>query len=177
MNAMSTHLAAINSGTVTKTNVIGIRKALNHVQRLRAGWPGNRSNATADEVSEIERRLRMVRPTVTGKLHDSGLKLLRDPRYAKRFDWRQRSIIEHRDARFSLVGYECLGRAGVYAVPVYEIYAPATRGALAGDSYPAGEWHGGGKFLFYNVPWQQTAFQDESMRGPQFGLEGRRYAA
>lgn len=136
MNAMASHLAAINGGTVTKTQVIGIRKAINHVERIRAGFSGNRSNATAEELFEIEKRLRMREPIVTGELHTSGLKLLRDPRYAKRFDERQRCVIEASDAHFQLVRYDRCGRRGEYAVPVYRIIG------------------GSGNFLFRNIAWQ-----------------------
>lgn len=146
---MNKHMAAIKGGTVTKTNVIGIRKAINHAERLRAGYTGNRSNATVAEVDAIEAALAAREPIVTGELHESGLKVLRNPRYAKRFDSAQRAIIEASDAFFQLVRFDLVDN-GMHAVPVYRIIAK------------------GGNFLFRNVSWQTAAYtrDDDVISGP-----------
>src|SRR3954470_14334187 len=80
------HFNAIADGRVTKSNVIGIRKAINHVERLRAGYSGNRSSVTPDQAAWLERALADREPHVVGELHESGLKLLRSPRYRKRWN-------------------------------------------------------------------------------------------
>jgi hypothetical protein len=131
------HIAAIQSGAVERTNVIGIRKALNADARARAGFrngttsPKINDNALAELMFELDR----TRPRVTGDLHDSGLKLLRDRRYAKRLA-AYADIIEW-PSHFELWGWEAFGRRGEYHVPIYR---------LVGQN--------GGAFKFYNVPWQ-----------------------
>lgn len=147
MSAMQKHLDAIASGTVTKTNVIGIRKAINHIERLNAGWSGNRSAATVDEVFAVEQALAEQRPRVGGELHDTGVKLLQSPRYRKRWQpWQSEAIaaIDH----FRLVAYDRIGSRGQYSVPVYAVWAkiPPKGDALDGGSYEA--------FRFRNIPWQ-----------------------
>lgn len=140
-SAAQRHLNAIERGEVTKTNVIGIRKALNHVERLRAGWPGNRSSVTPAEADVLEAALARLQPTVTGELHESGLKVLRSPRYSKRWNDRQAAIIERLD-RFALVRFDRIGDA--QTVPVYR--------AISNDR---------GTFLFRNIPWQSTYYRGE----------------
>lgn len=82
--AMGRHMAAIASGNVTKTNVIGLRKAVNHVERLAKGWSGNRCAATPSEVAAALEALGAKTPIVRGELHASGVRLLTDRRYRKR---------------------------------------------------------------------------------------------
>lgn len=146
MTAAERHLKAIAAGEVTKSNVIGIRKAINHVERLRAGWSGNRSNVTSAEVDAIEEALRQREPCVVGELHESGLKLLRSPRWRKRWNERQRGIIERLD-HFALVRFDRIER-GTHAIPVYRAIATT-----------------GQSFLFRNIPWQ-TAYYEGEESGP-----------
>lgn len=129
------HLAAIESGRVTKSNVIGLRKALNADARRDAGYSvssvapklsGHELRRTIDALTEHH-------PTVLGELHDSGVKLLRSPRYAKRLA-SVRSIIESRSIRFDLVRFHWID--ALHVVPVYRCISFA------------------GSFTFYNVPWQ-----------------------
>lgn len=139
------HLDAINAGTVDKTNVIGIRKAINHVERLRAGYSGNRSSVTPEQADALEYAIRLHRPRVVGELHETGLKVLRSPRYAKRWtDWQRKAIdaLDH----FRLVGFERID--GTHATPVYAVWAkvPPKGDALDGGTYEA--------FWFRNVAWQ-----------------------
>lgn len=147
MRTAEKHLAAIRAGTVTKSNVIGIRKAFNAFERERAGY-GNSTTAprmTADDYSAIECALRENPPRVAGELHDSGLKVLRNPRYAKRWTERQAGIIDKLD-HFKLAGFEWID--ATHCVPVYR----AVTGA--GDS-----------FAFRNLPWQ-TAYYMGGESGP-----------
>jgi len=144
MSAMQKHLDAIAAGRVTKTNIIGIRKAINHIERLRRGWPGNRSNATEQELFAVERMIADLKPRVAGELHETGVKLLQSPRYKKRWDrWQQEAIdvIDH----FQLIRYD---RIEANAVSVYEVWAkvPPKGAGLDGASYQA--------FRFRNIPWQ-----------------------
>lgn len=131
-SAMARHMAAIASGNVTKTNVIGLRKACNHVGRLRQGWSGNRSHATADEVREAMAALERHKPMVRGELHASGVKLLTDRRYKKRLEHVADRIATLHS--FSLVGFH--EYAACTFVPVYMAYSDR------------------GYFRFYNIPWQ-----------------------
>jgi len=147
MNAMQKHLKAITSGTVTKTNMIGIRKAINHIERLNNRWSGNHIAATYDEVSAVEQALHDHRPRVIGELHDTGIKLLQSPRYRKRWQPWQKLAIDAID-HFRLARYDRIGQYGEYSVPVYEVWAktPPKGDVVDGSSYQA--------FSFRNIPWQ-----------------------
>jgi hypothetical protein len=131
------HIDAITSGEVTKTNIIGLRKALNTSARRRAGLS---VSTTSPNVSEDDIHLALAlidreRPKVGGELHDSGVKLLQNKRYAKR-------LAEYEDviawpSHFELCGFDRLGLYGNHSVPVYR---------LVGQN--------GGSFKFRNIPWQ-----------------------
>jgi len=133
------HLTAIHSGQVTATNVIGIRKAINArawcdlVRRYHGKLP-----MTAYQLSEIRAAIYRKRPRVTGTLHETGLAVLRNPRYRKRFDERQTSIIHAPDAHFTLEGFEWITERTV--TPVYAVWA------RQGDVLQG--------FTFRNIPWQ-----------------------
>lgn len=132
--AMARHIAAIRSRNVTKRNVIGLRKAINHVDRLASGWSGNRSNATFAEVDSAMAALAECKPMVRGDLHASGVRILTDKRYAKRL-----APVADKIAKlmsFHLVGFECI-KTG-YHVPIYEADTQA------------------GNFRFYVIPWQSA---------------------
>ena len=141
------HLDAIESGTVEKTNVIGIRKVLAHVARLRAGYSGNRCNATPYEARTLELTLERVKPRVVGELHETGLELLRSRRYAKRWQPWQQAAIDAAD-HFRLSRFDRIGHGGLHMVPVYEVWAkvPPKGDAMDGGTYQA--------FSFRNIPWQ-----------------------
>lgn len=145
--AAQRHLAAIKSGEVTKTNIIGIRKALNHVARLEARLSGNRCSVTPAEAREIESAIAAHRPRVVGELHDSGLKLLRSPRYRKRLE----SVRPGIDAleSFRLVGFEFID--SLHVTPIYAAWAhvPPVKGR---DPFPPGATYEA--FKFRNVAWQ-----------------------
>lgn len=129
------HMKAICSGEVGKTNVIGLRKVLNHTWRIQRGWSGNRVNVTPEEAGQLESALERCQPKVTGELHASGLKLLQDRRYRKRLE-PVADIIANLDC-FRLIGFTEAGDTNGHHVPVYR--------AIAKD---------GKKFTFYNVAWQ-----------------------
>lgn len=131
-SAMEKHLAAIKAGEVTKTNVIGLRKALNHNERVSRGWSRNRNAATPEEVSEAVAALGRIEPRVVGDLYETGLTVLQNKRYRKRLAEVQ-PIIDTLES-FHLVDFENVGKW--YYTPVYEARSPA------------------GRFTFVNVPWQ-----------------------
>ncbi len=128
------HLDAIQSGSVSKTNVIGLRKAFNADLRRSNGWSVPKSAMPADQVWNLYEAVEKVAPIVAGDLHDSGLSVLRNKRYRKRLADVQ-PIIDTLQ-RFRLCGWEFIGQRGQYAVPVYKAEGKA------------------GSFRFINIPWQ-----------------------
>lgn len=143
LKSIARHTAAINAGTVEKTNVIGIRKAINAMERNAWNEP-----EMVDAQFELEQAIAERRPTVVGALHDSGVKVLRNPRYAKRWNERERGIID-RLHHFELVRFDRLGARGRYSVPVYRAVGVTGQG-----------------FAFRNVPWQ-TAYYAGLDDGPR----------
>jgi hypothetical protein len=137
------HLAAVQAGTVTKTNVIGIRKAINELERNAWNPP-----AMIDAQFELEQAIAERRPTVAGELHESGLKVLRNPRYAKRWNEREAGIIS-RLHHFELVRFDRVGPRGRYGMPVYRAVDATGQG-----------------FAFRNIPWQ-TAYYAGLEDGPR----------
>lgn len=133
--AMQRHLDAIASGQVTASNIIGIRKAANHVARLRQGWSGYRSNATPAEVTAAFQALAKGEPLVRGESHAAGVRVLNNRRYANRWTAQERRVIETLHG-FRLAGFECLDDS--HHVPVFR---------ALGET---------GSFLFRNVPWQSA---------------------
>lgn len=131
------HLAAIKAGTVTKTNVIGLRKAINADERRQRGFSVGSTcpKWTSDEVSDMEMALEQYEPRVIGELHASGLTRLRSPRYRKRLE-SVRDIIDNLKS-FHLVSFDRIGDHGMQAIPVYRARAC-----------------NGKSFFFRNVPWQ-----------------------
>jgi hypothetical protein len=141
------HIAAIQAGEVERTNIIGIRKALNADARKREGFSTSATSPkiSDDDLAQLMFELDRNRPKVVGALHDSGLKLLRDRRYAKRLaDYAD--IIEW-PSHFELWDWMALGRWGQYHVPIYR---------LVGQN--------GGAFKFYNIPWQSGGNGPEIIR-------------
>lgn len=142
------HLAAVEAGSVTKTNVIGIRKLLNGAERRAQGWSVGMTTplGTRAEAAQILSAIAEHRPRVTGELHDGGLAVLRNHRHAKRLADFADSIaaLDH----FRLIGFDALGRHGAHHVPVYAAWAkiPPKGDALDGGTYEA--------FCFRNIPWQ-----------------------
>lgn len=133
--ALQAHEAAIRAGEVTKTNVIGLRKAINLAERGFAGWSVPKSAPDRDDVWQLENLLERDPPRVAGELHETGLALLRNKRFRKRLE-AVSDIIEW-PSHFELVRFDRIGRRDEYAVPVYR---------LTGQN--------GGTFTFRNIPWQ-----------------------
>lgn len=152
MSTFKKHLAAINAGEVTASNVIGLKKATSAFERRRAGWSVGMTapDWTVAEMAEIARALKTRQPTVAGPLHNSGLKQLRDRRYHKRWDEREAGIIARID-HFKLVGITGVGRRSHAAI------------FKAVDAT-------GQSFCFYNVPWQ-TADAEGIEGGPHVAFE------
>lgn len=93
--AYQAHLKALAEKVVTKTNVIGIRKLLNSTSRMSRGWSvsGN-PKGTPQQADTLLSMLRHQVPIVEGELVESGKKLLRDKRYAKRWTAGQQMMID-----------------------------------------------------------------------------------
>jgi hypothetical protein len=134
LKSIARHKAAVQSGRIEKTNIIGIRKAINAIER------GGEPSAMIDAVFKLECAIAEHRPAVVGSLHDSGLKVLRNPRYAKRWTARQQLTIANLD-HFELIRFDRLGDRGRYSVPVYRAVSRS-----------------GGSFAFRNIPWQTAYF-------------------
>lgn len=134
MNAFDKHIAAIKSGEVTKTNVIGMRKTLNAADRRYNGWSvgSTAPNVPQTKINAALAALEINPPRVVGDLHDSGVKLLNSPRYRQRLA-HVKPIIDSL-ASFHLFGFAEVG--DIY-VPIYI--------ARARD---------GREFKFINIPWQ-----------------------
>lgn len=133
------HLAAIRSGLVSKTNVIGIRKACNAANRRAAGYSVSCTapKVTASEVWAALDLIRELRPRVDAALHASGAAILNSKRYAKRWGAHERAVIAGL-SHFELAGFDCLPSPNDLQVsPVYR--------AVAKD---------GASFRFWNIAWQ-----------------------
>jgi hypothetical protein len=156
LKSIARHTAAVKSGKVEKTNIIGIRKAINAMEQ--GNWPA----AMIDAQFELERAIAECRPVVVGALHDSGLKVLRNPRYAKRWTREQKLAIDSFD-HFRLIRFDRIGHRGRYSVPVYAVFAKVP--PVAGrDPFPEGVTYQA--FAFRNIPWQ-TAHYDGLDDGPR----------
>jgi hypothetical protein len=131
---MNKHLAAIRSGNVTKTNVIGLRKALNADARRLAGYSVSSvaPKLKGAELAAIIAELEAKEPLVRGSLHESGVRIVTGPRYAKRFD-SVRHVVDSLHG-FRLVRFDDVAEVG--AVPVYRAIGSA------------------GSFLFRVIAWQ-----------------------
>lgn len=84
--AYAKHIRAIQSGNVTRSNIMGLRKAFNADLRRSNGWSTSSTcpKVTAEETLKLFDAVESFRPIVKGELHDSGVKLLQSPRYRKR---------------------------------------------------------------------------------------------
>lgn len=135
MGITNDHLNAIRRGHVTKTNVTGIRKALNADYRRQRGYSVSRSapKLQGAELASLMQELRNMRPTVTGDLDQSGFTLLRSQRWHKRWNDTQHSIIDNLES-FRLWDF-MQAEDGLFH-PIFQ--AVASNGA----------------FTFYNIPWQ-----------------------
>jgi hypothetical protein len=130
------HLAAIEADAVTKSNIIGLRKIFNMQTRrdLRLSVSRTAPRITEAEVRLLADAIAINQPRVTGELHDSGVKLLQNPRYRRRWTKAEAAIIADLD-HFRLAGFED-HRMGQHT-PVYRAFSKDGR-----------------SFAFWNIPWQ-----------------------
>jgi hypothetical protein len=128
------HMAAIVSGEVTKTNIIGVRKALNANSRRERGYSIGRCSPqfTFEQCDELLSAIHKYQPRVVGELHEGGIKALRNKRYAKQLAVYAPLIATV--VYFRLVDWQ-EWKDG-YWTPVWEAVSP------------------GKGFQFVNVPWQ-----------------------
>lgn len=150
MKSFEKHLAAIKAGRIERTNIIGIRKAFNAYDRASRGYSISRTAPaiTAEEFDAANLAIEQAQPTVAGALKESGLKVLQNPRYAKRWDERQRDIIADFD-QFELIRFDWIGPRFAHCVPVYRVRS-----------------RHGQSFAFRNIPWQ-TAWSLGEEDGPR----------
>lgn len=131
------HLADIKAGTVTKTNVIGIRKALNAASRTDNNWSNGCTSPrlTWIELDVILSALHSDQPIVTGELHETGVAQLTSKRYRKQLSEFADVIadIDH----FRLVAFEPIDPRETHWTPIYRCIGA-----------------NGHSFAFRNVPWQ-----------------------
>lgn len=140
MNTFQKHLAAITSGKITRSNIIGLRKGLNAYDRVSRGYSTSRTNPgfAMEQVDELYSAIEKHHPTALGELHEGGLTVLRNPRYAKRWTPAQERIIDGA-CRFDLIRFDWIGPRGEHCVPVYRVIS---RDCEA--------------FAFRNIPWQSA---------------------
>lgn len=130
------HIEAIKAGEVTKTTVIGLRKAMNADIRRSSGWSTSSKSPKVDPAT-LAAAIELVEathPIVTGELHETGLKQLQSKRYAKKLA--NVGDIIARIKTFRFAGFEYIGR-GDQVTPLY---------------YAEDDQHRG--FFFINTPWQ-----------------------
>ncbi len=137
IKAIARHRAAVEFGAVDKTNVIGIRKAINAME-IASVRRETVPVAEIDAIFELEQAIVERHPTVTGELHETGLGVLRNPRYAKRWTDAQRATIDGA-CRFDLIRFDRIGHSRWQAVPVYHVIA-----------------RDGSSFAFRNIAWQSA---------------------
>jgi hypothetical protein len=135
IKAIARHLTAVNAGKVEKTNIIGIRKAINALEQEREPAP-----EMSDAVFELECAIQEKEPLVTGALFLSGLDVLQNPRYRKRWTDSEREIIEDLDT-IRLARFDRVNPRGWQSVPVYRA-----------------KGRNGESFLYRNIPWQTAYF-------------------
>lgn len=135
LSALQRHMATIKTGEVTKTEVIGIRKAMNafNLDSER----GKESNVSFRELEQISELLWNIRPIVKGDLHDSGVELLQRKRYRRQLESVAEIVADI--SHFRLIGYHEDGGRVLKAYPVYRCFD-----------------HKGKSFPFYVIPWQSN---------------------
>jgi hypothetical protein len=141
------HAVAIASGNVDKSNVIGLRKAINADARRSARLSVSPSSPKLQgaELAATLDLLAQREPLVRGELHASGVRLLTDKRYAKRLQ-PVAEIVATLDG-FRLVRFDWLD--DLHCFPVYRAIGRA------------------GSFLFRSLPWQAVAYgRGDEIGGP-----------
>lgn len=148
MRVFEKHMAAIEGNAIERVNIIGLRKAINAVNRSAKGYSVSCTSpkVSFNELDILMSAIHKLRPQVVkgGELHNSGVKVLRNPRYRNRWTDRQKEIIETL-VYFRLVDFVPYADRGRGAVPVFEVVSPL------------------GSFEFVNVPWQSGGNGPEIM--------------
>lgn len=141
------HLVAIQSGLVTKSNIIGIRKAINTEARLCRGYSVSVASpkVTSSDLLEIKKAIGEFQPLVDDELKASGIRVLQDRRYRKRWNAAQGKVIEN-IISFRLVDFWDFDKT--HCVPIYEARS---------------SW---GSFQFFVIPWQ-SAYALGELSGPR----------
>lgn len=130
------HMAAIDANAVTKSNIIGLRKIFNRLARQDARLSvGKNPKIEPGQAAALMNAIIEKTPKVVGDLHLTGLKVLRNRRYARRWTSYQTDVISNLD-HFELVGFEQLEQNGGNT----PIYRAVTRS--------------GKSFTFINPSWQ-----------------------
>ena len=137
MTTIEKHLAMLRSGVVDKTTVAGLRKALNALERRERGYSVSRTSTcmTEGERDYVDMLLIDKKPKVVGALHDSGVALLRNKRYARQLAGVKHVVDDLQE--FRLVEFQYVGQYMDKVTPVYR----------AINSH-------GEHFDFTNLPWQ-----------------------
>lgn len=132
----SRHMAAIESH-VTRTNIIGIRKALNAFHRGANGWSVSVTSPawTYDQFRSILSAVQRYQPVIAGNMHESGITTLQraQKRYSGRFTARQCAVID-KIWQFRLIDWHLHDNH----------YYPVIRAVGTNQDY----------FDFINIPWQ-----------------------
>jgi hypothetical protein len=131
--AIEKHLAAIQSGTVGKTNIIGLRKAYNVISRDSRYRSVTEPKVTFEELDDALQLIAVHKPRADAALFESGKVRLTDRRYAKRWTESQRRVIETL-SHFTLEGFDEFNRS---AIPVWRAHGSC-----------------GASFRFINPSWQ-----------------------
>lgn len=133
--AIQKHIEAVKSGYVTRTNVIGIRKALNAYERIKRGYSVSMTQPemSDSELLQLSAALRDCEPVVTGQLVETGIRVLNNKRYRRQLE--RVSDILPDIKQFRLIGFEYSGQCQL--TPKYR--------AIAGN---------GDSFGFINPSWQ-----------------------
>lgn len=149
MSTFKKHIAAIESGRIERSNIIGIRKALNAWGRQSRGYSVSRTapRVAIEDINGAEHAIERHHPTAIGQLHESGLKVLRNPRYRRRWTEAQQRIIDGA-CRFDLIRFDPVAD-GRNWVPVWRVIS-----------------RDGEHFAFRNIPWQ-TAWSFGEEDGPR----------
>jgi hypothetical protein len=137
------HCRAIAGQEVTDSTVRGLKKILNADWRRRRGYSTGVTspNVCKEEVEQLNAAIAHHLPRVVGKLDETGRKLLRSRRYAKRLAPVADIIADL--TRFHLIGFDEINSGN--HVPIYRAF----------DSR-------GRHFTFRNIPWQSVAYSSDS---------------
>jgi hypothetical protein len=139
MKHANEHKEAVEGGKITRSNVIAIRRALNADMRRLNGWSVSKTapKLSGEKLYELCEQIETANPLVCGQLHDSGLKLLRSKRYAKRLARYSDIIAEIKE--FRLMGFY-QAHSNSNSTPIYRAIAKNGKGF----NFTCQPWQSGG---------------------------------